>query len=200
MWERRHSTVDWVHFKTQTLLTTLKTRNQPQEESCVSLEAEHLFCKLDVQEARIWLAQFHRVWDNFSRCWTTCGWVTCYWSLGHSDWGTAFNQRHCPTQPYWHRGNSCEAQFQSQDQKKNKRRQNNDQLPDVDYVPANTHILLKVSLSCTLLKTMKLSSKWLSKDGVRRWDMCQEPTELRLIGCSTESIWNPRSKSNMLTP
>ena len=120
MWETRHSTVDWIHFKTQTLLTTLKTRNQPQEESCVSLEAEHLFCKLDVQEAKIWLAQFHRVWDNFSRCWTTCGWVTCYWSLGHSDWGTTFNQQHCPTQPYWHRGNSCETQFQSQDQKKTK--------------------------------------------------------------------------------
>ena len=31
-------------------------------------------------------------------------------------------------------------------------------------------------------------------------DTCQEPTELRLIGYSTESIWTPRSKSNMLTP
>ena len=28
---------------------------------------------------------------------------------------------------------------------------------------------------------------------------CQEPTELRLIGCSTGSMWTPRSKSNMLT-
>ena len=26
------------------------------------------------------------------------------------------------------------------------------------------------------------------------------PTELRLIGCLTESIWKPKSKSNMLTP
>ena len=30
--------------------------------------------------------------------------------------------------------------------------------------------------------------------------MCQEHKKLRLIGCSTESIWTPRSKSNMLTP
>ena len=30
--------------------------------------------------------------------------------------------------------------------------------------------------------------------------MFPEPTELRLMGCSTESIWTPRSKSNMLTP
>ena len=30
--------------------------------------------------------------------------------------------------------------------------------------------------------------------------MFPEPTELLLIGCSTESIWTQRSKSNMLTP
>ena len=38
-----------------------------------------------------------------------------------------------------------------------KRRQQVDHLSDVDHV--RTHILLKVSLSCTSLKTMKLSSK-----------------------------------------
>ena len=30
--------------------------------------------------------------------------------------------------------------------------------------------------------------------------MCLEPTELRLIGCSTELTWSQRSQSNMLTP
>ena len=30
--------------------------------------------------------------------------------------------------------------------------------------------------------------------------MFPEPTELLLIGCSTESIWTPKSKSNTLTP
>ena len=63
-----------------------------------------------------------------------------------------------------------------------------------------THILLKVSLSCTSLKTMRLWSRWSSKDEVQRWDTCPEPTELRLIGCSTESIWNQKSKSNMMKP
>ena len=43
MWETRHSIVDWVCCKTQNLLATLRTRNQPHEETCVSLEAEHLF-------------------------------------------------------------------------------------------------------------------------------------------------------------
>ena len=30
--------------------------------------------------------------------------------------------------------------------------------------------------------------------------MCRELKKLLLIGCLTESTWNPRSKSNMLTP
>ena len=63
-----------------------------------------------------------------------------------------------------------------------------------------THILLKASLSCTSLKTTKQSSRWLSMDEVQQWDTCAEPTELRLIGCSTESFLNQRSKSIMLTP
>ena len=30
--------------------------------------------------------------------------------------------------------------------------------------------------------------------------MCPEPTELLWVGCVTESIWNPKSKLDMLTP
>ena len=43
MWETRHSIAEWVYSKTQTLLATLKTRNQRQEESCVFSVVEHLF-------------------------------------------------------------------------------------------------------------------------------------------------------------
>ena len=43
MWETRHSIVEWVCSKTQILRATMRTRNQLQEESRVSLEAEHLF-------------------------------------------------------------------------------------------------------------------------------------------------------------
>ena len=43
MRETRHSIVDWVYSKTQTLRATLKTQNQPQGESCVFSEVEHLF-------------------------------------------------------------------------------------------------------------------------------------------------------------
>ena len=43
MWATQLSIVDWVYFKTQTLLATLKTQNQPLGETCVSSEVEHLF-------------------------------------------------------------------------------------------------------------------------------------------------------------
>ena len=40
MWEKRHSIADWVCSKAQTLLAILGTQNQPQEVSCVFLEAK----------------------------------------------------------------------------------------------------------------------------------------------------------------
>ena len=46
------------------------------------------------------------------------------------------------------------------------------------------------------LRTMKLWSRWLLKEGVLQWDMLPESTELPLIGCSIESIWIPKSMSN----
>ena len=42
MWATQLSIVDWVYSKTQTLLATFRTRNQPQRESYVSSEVEHL--------------------------------------------------------------------------------------------------------------------------------------------------------------
>ena len=61
----------------------------------------------------------------------------------------------------------------------------------------HTQILLKASLSCASLRRTKQWSKWLLRTEVQRWDTCQGPTELRLMGWLTESIWTPRSKSNM---
>ena len=42
MWATRLSIVDWVYSKTQTFPATLRTRNQPRDESDGSREAEHL--------------------------------------------------------------------------------------------------------------------------------------------------------------
>ena len=48
--------------------------------------------------------------------------------------------------------------------------------------------------------TMKQWSRRSSRARVQQWDTYPEPTELRLIGLITESIWTPKSKSDMLTP
>ena len=42
MWVTQQTTVDWVYFKTRTLLATVRTRNQLRGESYVTSEAEHL--------------------------------------------------------------------------------------------------------------------------------------------------------------
>ena len=55
-------------------------------------------------------------------------------------------------------------------------------------------------LCCMCSKTMKLWSRWSLKAEVLQWDMFPGPTELLLIGCSIESIWTQKSKSNTLTP
>ena len=55
-------------------------------------------------------------------------------------------------------------------------------------------------LCCMCLKTTKQWSKWSQREEARQWDMFPEPTESLLIGCSIESIWTPKSKSNTLTP
>ena len=42
MWVTQLSIVDWIHSKTQVLLATLRTQNQPREGISCILEAEHL--------------------------------------------------------------------------------------------------------------------------------------------------------------
>ena len=43
MWVIQLNTADWVFAKTLILLVTLKTQNQPQGESYVCSEVEHVF-------------------------------------------------------------------------------------------------------------------------------------------------------------
>ena len=62
-----------------------------------------------------------------------------------------------------------------------------DQLSTVDIVPTNTHFFSRWVSVVNFLRTMKPWSRWSSKNEVQQWDTCPEPTELRLIGCSTES-------------
>ena len=55
--------------------------------------------------------------------------------------------------------------------------------------------------SCVVcVRTTKQWSRWSFKEGVPQWDMFPGPTEFRLIGCSIELIWIPKSKSSTSTP
>ena len=93
MWATLLSIVDWVYFKTQTLLATLRTQHLPLEESCVYSEAEHLDRKFDVQEANDSVSQFHRIGRYFFGFWFANGWTACFRSLGHGDWSVYVRQR-----------------------------------------------------------------------------------------------------------
>ena len=104
MWETRHCTLDWVYFKTQTLLVILRTQNQPLVESCVFLEVEHLFQTVGCARNKLL---------SRSGCWIAHGLVTCSWYLGHSDGSTTFNQQQCPTQTYKPPGNWDDSPFQN---------------------------------------------------------------------------------------
>ena len=53
MTETRHSIADWVYSKTQTLLATLKARNQPQGESCVFFARRTWMCKKQTSVSHI---------------------------------------------------------------------------------------------------------------------------------------------------
>ena len=63
-----------------------------------------------------------------------------------------------------------------------------------------TWSLLNLVWCSTFLRIMKRWSWWSSQQEVQPWDTYPEPSELRLIGYSTESAWTLENKSNMLTP
>ena len=88
--ELRLGIVDWVYFKTQILLVTLKTRNQPREEPDVSSDVERLFPEVEVQEANVGVSQFHRIGSYLFGCCFANGWNACSRFIGCGDRSVAF--------------------------------------------------------------------------------------------------------------
>ena len=81
--------------------------------------------------------------------------------------------------------------------KHDKRRQNVDQLTDVDYVPTNTHSSQGES-QLYIFAGNEAVTKWLSKDEVQRWDVSRTH-RVALDWLFDSSIWNPRPESNTWT-
>ena len=92
MWETRHSTADWVCFKTQTLLEILGTQSQLQEMSCVFGEAEHFF-------QSVGYARNKRQFLTAPQCLKLFLWMLDFawmgfllFTYGHCDRGPTYNQ------------------------------------------------------------------------------------------------------------
>ena len=139
MCETRHSIVDWVCSKTEILLASLRTRNQLQEESCVSLEAEHLF-------AVSWMCEKQ---SSVSHSSTESKIISLdaglrmdglpaldLWDMEIEVLRSTNNYVQPSHASHQETGADLDSKAKTQ---KVKRRQKVDQLSDVDYVPTNTH-------------------------------------------------------------
>ena len=79
-----------------------------------------------------------------------------------------------------------------------KRKREVEQLSNVGYVPTNTHSSQGES-QLYIFEDNEAVIKMIFKGRISNSETrVSEPTELRLIGCSTESTWTQRSKTNML--
>ena len=153
--------------------------------------------QLDVQETNVSsVIRFYKVRNYWVECWFDNGRATCSWHVGLGDRSVAFIKEYRITNPLSSKKLLAKSQIQTQTKRETEMLIN----CRMWTTSPQTHILLKASLSCPSLKTVKQWSKISSKAEVQRWDTCQELTELRLIGYLTESIGTPRSKSKMLTP
>ena len=61
MWVIRLNYVDWVYFKTQILLETLRIQNQPRRNPIYFRKSNICSLAYDVQEANMSISQFHRI-------------------------------------------------------------------------------------------------------------------------------------------
>ena len=122
MWVIRHSIADWVCFQTQTLLEILRTQHQPQELSCVFLEAEHLSQSVGCTRSKLLSRAVPQNVKSF--LWMLdYVWVTSSRSLGHSDRSVTFNKQQGPSHTSKPAGNWESSWFQNQEttcQKKTK--------------------------------------------------------------------------------
>ena len=152
----RLSIVDSVHTKTQILLATSRTRNQSREESYVFSKPNICPHQVDVEEAtNVSIPQFSRVRNHFVGCWTVHGWLscTCCRFMGGGDRSVAFDKQHQITQHL--ETDVKKTVHEITNPNPNKRETEKLSNCRMWTTFLQTHILLKASLSCTSLKTMK---------------------------------------------
>ena len=159
MWATRLSIAVWVCSKTETLLATFRTQNQLQEVSFVFLEVEHLSRWVGCARNKL---LFRTVPQNLR----SSLWMLDYVRMGYLllIFGTQW-LKYC-VQPTTMSNPNIQAtrklgQFLIPKPRPNMSKEDRRLINWVrwfTYLP--THILLKMNLSCTSLRTTKPWSKW----------------------------------------
>ena len=136
--------------------------------------------KLDVQETNCRFAQFNRIWNHLVGNWTEIGWFACSGTMGFNCF--------CSWKYYSYFRTGKPVNGEKSHNKINV-------MQDIDSVPSNVQSASQEA-SLYVFEDNDAVIKMIMKGRIQRWDTCPDRTELLLIGCSIESIWFSKTKSN----
>ena len=148
MWETRHSIADWVCSKTQTLLATLRTRNQPQEVYCVLLEVEQSFQSVGCARSKLLSRTVPQSLRSFL-CMLDCVWMGYLLLIFRGILNEVLHSTNNNVQPKHNGIQETGAPLHSKTKRPNVKK------GERCGLCTHKQILLKVSLRCTFLKTRK---------------------------------------------
>ena len=184
MRDTRLSIVDWVCSKTQILLATLRTQNQPRggrrEEGllCIFLMSNIRLHQLDVQEINVRVPQFYRIRNHFVGCWFENGRATWTWLMGCGDRSVSFLEDYRITNP----SSSRHLFAKSQSQPKQKGNRDVDQLSHVDFVTTYANSSQGESQLCIFEENEAVIKMIIKDRSPTLRHVSRTPTELRLMG------------------
>ena len=198
MWVILQYNADWDCFKTPILQEILRIQNLHQVEHCAfwkSYICSNQFGRVQKQTS---VSHSSTESENISLdAGLRFGWYTRNWFLG-SDRRSLGNTNQSHKE--WRDPLMNKREVRSTPPSIQKRKMECSMIWTKLILSLQTSNLLIRKLCCMCLKTTKNWSRWLQMQEARQWDMFPEPTELLFIGCSIESTWTPKSKSNTLTP
>ena len=200
MWVSRLSSVGWFFFP------RLRFCRRPRRFwkstsggiSCIFGSRTFVTISWMCKKTNFSIPQFYRIRNHFVGCWTATGWIICSGFMGRGDGSVTFvEQYQTPTNPA---AGNC-----SRNHKSNPKQNGSEMLINCRMWATlpQTHTLLKVSLSCTILKTTKLWSKWWLRAEVQQcdtWDDHQRKLHTWWVGPSSSFVEHHESLSAFPQP
>ena len=184
------SIVDWVYSKTQSFAGDLEDSKSTSGEFSVSPEVEHSFpdvgcVRNKLQSLPVQLNLKFFLWM------LVCAGMVCSFSSSTGFGSRIWLLKYCIL-PKTYQYGETRGETKPKGNTPTPERSNTSTDMMLNYSmwitlpqPLN---LLTLAPCFTFVRMMKQWSRWQLEADVRRWDTCPEPTELRLIGCLTESI------------